>query len=99
MWLDLAHVCRRWRAVIFASSSRLDLKITVGPKKPGHIETILRLSSPLPIFIEYKYLFGDITGSALWRMRAALRHRGDRVRGISFEGSNAGFKKFFRATT
>jgi hypothetical protein len=100
VWLDLAHVCRRWRAVIFASSSRLDLKITVGPKKPGHIETILRLSSPLPIFIEYKYLFGDITGSALWRMRAALRHR-DRVREIYIDGlgvSDVGFGKFIRAT-
>ncbi|KAI0275788.1 hypothetical protein BGY98DRAFT_1188227 [Russula aff. rugulosa BPL654] len=100
VWLDLAHVCRRWRAVIFASSSRLDLKITVGPKKPGHIETILRLSSPLPIFIEYKYLFGDITGSALWRMRAALRHR-DRVREIYIDGlgvSGVGFGKFIRAT-
>jgi len=95
MWLNLAHVCRRWRAVMFASSSRLDLSITVAPQKPGHIKTIL--SSPLPIFIEYKCLYGDITGSALWRMRAALGHR-DRVREISFEGSNAGFKKFFRAT-
>jgi len=80
---------------MFASSSRLDLSITVGPQKPGHIKAIL--SSPLPIFIEYKCLYGDITGSALWRMRAALRHR-DRVREISFEGSNAGFTKFFRAT-
>jgi len=80
---------------MFASSSRLDLIITVGPQKPRHIKTTL--SSSLPIFIEYKCLYGDITGSALWRMRAALRHR-DRVREISFEGSNAGFKKFFRAT-
>jgi hypothetical protein len=56
---------------MFASSSRLDLGITVGPQKPGHIKTTL--SSPLPIFIEYKCLsYGDITGSALWRMRAAL---------------------------
>ena len=80
---------------MFASSSRLDLIITVGPQKPGHIKSIL--SSPLPISIEYKCLYGDIAGSALWRMRAALRHR-DHVREISFEGSNAGFNKFFRAT-
>ena len=55
------------------------------------------LSSPLPILIEYKCLNTKITGRAIWRMRPALRHR-DRVREISFEGSNAGFKKFFRAT-
>jgi hypothetical protein len=95
VWLNLAHVCRRWRAVMFASSSRLDLIITVGPQKPGHIKTIL--SSPLPIFIEYQSFHEDITGSALWRMRAALRHR-DRVREISFRGSDVSFGKFIRAT-
>jgi len=35
VWIYLTHVCRRWRAVIFASSSRLDLGITIGPKKTG----------------------------------------------------------------
>jgi len=80
---------------MLASSFRLDLKITVGPQKPGNIKTIL--SSSYPIFIEYKCLHEGITGNALRRMRVALRHR-DRVRGISFEGSNAGFKKFFRET-
>jgi hypothetical protein len=94
-WLNLAHVCRRWRAVMFASSSRLDLIITVGPRKPGHIKTIL--SSPLPISIEYTCWYGDITGSALWRMRAAIRHR-DRVREISFGGQVVSFGKFIRAT-
>jgi hypothetical protein len=53
--LNLAHVCRRWRAIMFASSSRLDLSITVGPRKPGHIETIL--SGHLPILIDYSCLY------------------------------------------
>jgi hypothetical protein len=26
------HVCRRWHVIIFASPSRLDLRITVGPE-------------------------------------------------------------------
>ena len=97
VWLNLAHVCKRWRDVMIASSSRLDLDITVGPQKPGHIKTFL--SIPLPIFVCYNcyYGYGDITGSALWRMRAALRHR-DRVREISFQGSKASFNDFFRAT-
>lgn len=92
---------------MFASSSRLDLSITVGPQKPGHIKATL--SSPLPISIEYECSYGDITGSALWRMRAALRHR-DRVREITLGGpgyrynSSATervgvfFGKFIRAT-
>jgi hypothetical protein len=94
-WFNLAHVCRRWRAVVFASSSRLDLNIIVGPEKPGHIKTIL--SGHLPIIIDYQlpYGLGDITGSALWRMRAALRHR-DRVREISVVGFLVG--KFIKAT-
>jgi hypothetical protein len=94
-WFNLTHVCRKWRAVMSASSSRLDLGITVGPKKPGHIETIL--SGPWPIVIDYKRTQEYITGSALWRLRAALRHH-DRVREISFEGSSASFGKFFKAT-
>ena len=80
MWFNLTHVCRRWRAVIFASLSRLDLGITVGPIKPDNIETIL--SSQLPILINYKCMYQDMSSSALWRMRAALKQR-DCVRGIS----------------
>jgi hypothetical protein len=73
----------------------LDLNFTVGPIKPEHIKTIL--SGPLPFFIDYKNMHGDITGSALWRMRATLRHH-DRVREIAFEGSRANYNMFFRAT-
>jgi hypothetical protein len=84
-WFNLAHVCRRWRAAMFASSSRLDLNVVVGPEKPGHIKTIL--SGHLPILIDYSHSYQarGITGSAIWRMRAALKHR-DRVREISFGG-------------
>ena len=95
VWLDLAHACRRWRAVIFASSLRLDLGITVGPTKPDGIETIL--SGPLPILIDYKGMYEETTSNALWRMRAALKHH-DRVRGIFFEGTSAWLNEFFRAT-
>ena len=99
VWLNLAHVCRRWHAVVFASSSRLDLGITIGPQKPGHIKAIL--SSRLAISIEYMCRtcrFSELTDSALWRMRAALSHR-DRVREISFEGraASVSFGRFIRA--
>jgi hypothetical protein len=99
-WLNLAHVCRRWRAVMFASYSRLDLNIVVGPEKPSCIKATLR--GRLPILIDYfTHLNGTpraITESALWRMRAALRHR-DRVREISFGGWVVDFiTTFIRAT-
>jgi hypothetical protein len=116
LWLNLAHVCGKWHAVMFASVTRLDLGITVGPEKPGHIKTIL--SGPLPIFLDYPCKFrsthdreedtvgdvGDvfsptgITGSALWRMRAVLKHHPDRVRDITFEGEWASFNLFYKMT-
>ena len=95
VWFNLTHVCRRWRAVIFASSLRLDLGITVGPIKPKEIETIL--AGPLPILIEYKCMYEEMTSSAIWRLRAALKHH-DRVRGIFFGGTSVWSNEFFRAT-
>jgi hypothetical protein len=104
LWLNLAHACAKWRAVVFASINRLDLSITVGPEKPGHIKTIL--SSPLPLSLDYRRTpdcqweedIAGITGSALWRMRTVLKHHTDRVREITFEGEWASFNKFFKMT-
>jgi hypothetical protein len=99
-WFNLTHVSRRWRTIILASSSRLDLGITVGPIKPDHIEPILSSPLPgLPILIDFKCMDEDIAISAVWRMRAALEQR-DRVRGISFVGTRKGvhFYEFFSAT-
>ena len=80
---------------MFASFSRLDLGITVGARKPGHIKTIL--SGPLPIFVYYDCVHKDMTRSALWRMRASLKQH-NRVRDISVAGTSSCFDKFFRAT-
>jgi hypothetical protein len=94
VWINLAHVCRTWRAIVFTSSSRLDLGITIGPIKPYHIKTIL--SGPFPIFINYKDM-DRLFGSALWRMRAALKQH-DRVREISIDRMGATYDKFFKET-
>ncbi|KAH9994203.1 hypothetical protein BJV77DRAFT_1066840 [Russula vinacea] len=95
VWVNLAHVCRKWRAVMFASSSRLDLGITVGNTKPRHIKTVL--SGPLSIFFFYRSVYGQLSGSALWRMRAALKHR-DRVCEINFRGCQPAYDQFFKET-
>ena len=81
---------------MLTSSSRLDLGITVGPKKPGGIKKVL--SSHWPIIFDYRLIYGELTGSVLWRMRAALRHHHDRVRDITFEGSADDFDEFFKVT-
>ena len=75
-WTNLTRMQKVVRCCAFASTPRLDLGITI-----GHIKTIL--SSHLPIPVDYNCTDEDITGSALWRMRAALRHH-DRVRRILF---------------
>jgi hypothetical protein len=88
-------VCRRWRAVISASASRLDIGINVRPKMPDDIETIL--SGPWPILINYRCKHEYSLDSSLKRMYSALEQH-DRVRGISLNGSSCWFDDFFKAT-
>jgi hypothetical protein len=58
---------------------------------------------PFHILIDYKYINKDIDRDltnnppALRRLHAALKHP-DRVRGITFEGTSAGFDKLFEVT-
>lgn len=81
---------------MFASTFRLDIGITVRPKKPVHIETILSTGGLLPIFIDY-FIDGKISHSAQERIHTALEQH-DRVREISFEGTRNWMGEFFRAT-
>jgi hypothetical protein len=87
-WFSLVHVCRKWRATMFASASH-------GPKNPRPIERVLL--GPFPILLKYERMYGDVTLCALWRMHSALEHR-DRVREIFFERSSAWLHEFFTAT-
>jgi hypothetical protein len=34
-WVTLAHVCRRWRSVVFQSPHRLNLRLLCTPQTPG----------------------------------------------------------------
>jgi len=51
MWHRLAHVCRRWRHVVFASPSRLDLRIACTERTP--VRRLLDVWPPLPIIIRF----------------------------------------------
>ena len=83
-WFKLIHVCKRWRAVVFASSSRLDLCFLLTPRNGGHMKTIMsRHFPPLPIIINFPYKY---TAKDMGRVVAALK-RPDRIRGIAFTGS------------
>jgi F-box-like len=81
-WLELVHVCRRWRCVIFASPLRLDLELHCSEKK--HVRNLLHIWPELPLVISW-YDEGFHPDSddveRLDNVIAALEHR-DRVRGV-----------------
>ena len=52
-WHKLAHVCRRWRTIIFASQHGLDLRLLCTPKTS--IEMTLDLWPTFPIVVQYAY--------------------------------------------
>jgi hypothetical protein len=94
-WFTLIHVCQKWRHIVLASTSRLDLSFVIIARNPGHMKMILTPHlPPLPIRIDYAY--GISTYNDLGRMVAALKHR-DRVRGIAFKGPDEQLEKLFKA--
>ena len=48
-WVSLAHVCRRWRSVVFGSPCRLDLQLVCMEKTPAR--DTLDIWPPLPLQI------------------------------------------------
>jgi hypothetical protein len=51
MWQKLAHVCRKWRYLIYDSSSHLDMCLLLTNDSPS-IDTLSHLP-PLPLIIDY----------------------------------------------
>jgi hypothetical protein len=76
-WIMLAHVCRRWRRVVFQSPLRLNLRLLCTPKTPAR--AILDVWPPLPLIIHGSYgLFNTRNGTGVENIIAALEHN-DRV--------------------
>ena len=48
-WIKLAHVCRRWRSVVFQSPLRLNLRLLCTPRTP--LRDTLYIWPPLPLII------------------------------------------------
>ena len=81
-WFVLVHVCKRWRAVMFESASRLDLRLVLTAQRGGDFEPILAHVPPLPIDMDYYY---KRSGLNLHHVSDALEHP-DRFRQITFRG-------------
>jgi hypothetical protein len=74
-WETLAHVCRRWRSVVFQSPCRLNLRLLCTPETPAR--DTLDIWPPLPLIIrDFRGIFDD--GPPVDNVIAALE-RNDRV--------------------
>lgn len=75
-WHRLVHVCQRWRHVVFASQSRLNLHIVCTERTP--VGVLLDVWPPLPIVIRY-WLYSTATSTfPILNAITALDHH-DRV--------------------
>lgn len=81
-WHRLAHVCRRWRSILYTSPRRLDLQILCKSAKSGApMKQILRTWPTLPLVLRYR---GNARSKFLPNnVMIALRHP-DRVCEINF---------------
>ncbi|KAN0120593.1 hypothetical protein V8E52_004420 [Russula decolorans] len=74
-WITLAHVCRRWRSVVFQSPLRLNLQLVCTAKTRAR--DTLDIWPPLPLIIlNYRNFADETTGAD--NIIAALEHN-DRV--------------------
>jgi len=78
-WYKLVQVCRRWRYLIFASTSHLGLHLHCTYGTP--VTDMLAHSPPLPLVIDYPDEDRDTTAEDRDAVLFALQHR-DRVRRI-----------------
>jgi hypothetical protein len=80
-WITLAHVCRRWRSLVFQSPRRLNLRLYCTPET--RVEDTLGIWPPLPLIINYFGDDDDDEATGVDNIIAALEHN-DRVCQIEF---------------
>jgi hypothetical protein len=71
-WHRLAHVCRRWRRLVFASPRRLDLQLVYTYKSP--IRKTLDFWPALPIAISYPWSYRRLAPEDENNVVIALKH-------------------------
>ena len=92
-WFKLAHVCTRWRRLVFLSPTRLHVHLLFTPRRSSRV-IMLKQLPPFPILVDYH--------AASWTERiedlalAALRPR-NRVRGISLRRPTIDTVKLLRS--
>ena len=86
-WIALAHVCRRWRNVVFNSPRRLNLRLVCTPGTPAR--DTLNIWQPLPLIVRDGYWIDTSESSVapVDNITAALEHS-DRVCQINLSGGS-----------
>ena len=79
-WVRLAHVCRRWRNIVFQAPHRLDLRLICTDRTPAR--NALDIWPPLPLIIIFNH-FHYFNKTGMDDLIAALEHN-DRVCRIEF---------------
>ena len=78
-WTTLAHVCRRWRAIILVSPRRLHLRVICGPRTS--VKTSLDIWPPSFTLAIICFPFHTVDKKGEDNLAAALEHR-DRISDI-----------------
>ena len=75
-WIELAHVCRRWRNVIFGLPQRLDVRLVCKNATPARTSPTLGIWPPFPIAVSCERMHWPGGGSS--NVIAAFKHS-DRI--------------------
>ena len=90
-WTTLAHVCQRWRAIIFASPQRLHLRVTCSPRTP--VKTLLDIWPPFPLAVVCVTV-QTVDEKGEENIAAALEHR-DRISDVHiFDNTGSSLKRW-----
>jgi hypothetical protein len=91
-WYTLAHVCQRWRRVLFATPTRLGITLVCNSRTP--VVDMLANSPPLPLIIYWGNPGTLDTDGSVKNVLLALSHR-DRVRRLTLHMSETSMCEVF----
>jgi hypothetical protein len=89
-WHNLAHVCQRWRNIVFGSTAYLGVFLVCTNETP--VADMLANSPPLPLVIDYVDKNDDIAAEDKERAILALKQY-DRVRRVCLRVPAANIQK------
>ena len=93
-WYTLAHVCQRWRRVLFATPTRLGITLVCNSRTP--VKDLLTNSPPLPLVIYWGHPGTLDTGDGVKSILFALGYR-DRVRRMTLHMPECSLREVFKS--